>query len=132
MGVDSFSYKLVLVVHIVAVVVAFGIPLSRTQDRQARRMADIALYSVPVWGMALVGLSDKEIKFSEAWVSVSFLLWIVIVGVTHALVAPTRDRLEEATDTDRPALIQRLRIGTGFNNVVWVVVVGLMVWKPGH
>src|SRR5829696_4848005 len=96
-GVNSGIYKLVLVLHLIAVVAGFGpLAINAFYGAQARRrggreglavaeanfwvsdrVATPFVYAVPVLGIALVLLSDDVFGFDQAWVSFSFLLYLV-------------------------------------------------------
>ena len=149
MGVDGEVYRLVSVLHIASVVVGFGaIALNSVYARQARarggaeglaiseanrsvtRAASSFVYLVPLFGIALVLLSDDVWAFDQLWISLSFLLYIVAAGVLGAVVIPAQKRIGNASgDGDR--LIARVSAGTGVINLLGVVLIALMIWKPG-
>ena len=122
------------ILHIIAVVVAFG-PLflypslrrageTATIAKMHMRLALPALALVWVLGMGLAGASDDAIKVSEAWVAVAILIWVVLVLVSWFMIRPAiTDQSERAT-----AL---LAAGTGISHLLLVVGLWLMVFKPG-
>lgn len=146
-AVDSGAYKALLFLHIVAVVVAFspsvvhalvGPILLRDDDASGRRFAGVAaaqqravhlpaLLVAGILGFALVGSSGEVWKFSDPWVSVSALLWLVIGGITGALILPGQKLVAEG---DRGAEA-KVRMGYGIVSLLFIVVVFLMVVKPG-
>lgn len=167
MGVDSTLYDLVFVLHLVAVVVGFGtVFLNGAYGAQARqrpgagalaigeanfavsKMAELAIYAVPVSGILLVVLSGDVWQFSQAWISLSFLLYFLGLGLTHGLVIPSARRMNAlaaelaagapAAGGGRPpqvaemeALEKRLALGGTILNLIVVVVIAVMVFKPG-
>ncbi|MBW3575424.1 MAG: DUF2269 domain-containing protein [Actinobacteria bacterium] len=149
MGVDGELYRLVLLLHIGAVVVGFGgIALNRIYGTQARRRggsegvaigeanlaatraASSLIYLVPVFGIALVLLSDGTWGFDQPWISVSFLLYLVAAGLLGAVVVPSQKRISSASgDVER--LQGKLAAATAAVNLLFVAVLALMIWKPG-
>lgn len=147
-------YNTVLTLHILSVIFGFGpVVLNGIYASQAKQrggpeagaimqanyfvtnaVAEKIIYTVPVWGIFLVILSDKAYPFSEAWVSLSFLLYLIGLGIAHGLMRPTSKRMLElgAGDSgDRARLEQRLVVGGTVLNLLLVVVVVLMIFKPG-
>ena len=149
MGVDGEIYRLVLLLHIAAVVVGFGgIALNGLYGAQARqrggaegaaigdanravtRGAASFVYLVPLFGIALVLLSDGIWGFDQLWISLSFLLYLVAAGLLGAVVVPTQRRIGSASgDLDR--LHARLTAATAAVNLLGVALLALMIWKPG-
>jgi uncharacterized membrane protein len=170
MGLTSGVYRLVFLLHILAVIAAFGpwllAPAFAAQARTRRGREGLAIadttytvlstyamwiaYTVPVLGILLVLLSDDLWKFSQAWISLSFLLYIVAVGVAHALHLPNLRRMNElmaqlaegpppgtAPGGPPPQVAeletrgQRAALVGGALNVLLVLILVLMIWKPG-
>lgn len=72
-------------------------------------------------------------EFSDTWVWLSLLLWVVAVAVVFAVLVPT---LEKATATigrqeSIDAVKARVAAGGGVVGVIFAVVVFLMVYRPG-
>ena len=118
---DSGVYQLVLVLHLVTVIGGFGGILldglygngEVASATPSPRLSEWLVYAVPVTGLLLVLVSEDRWQFSQAWISVSFLLYLAAVGVMHAgrrLPAP---------------------VAGGALNLLVVAVVVLMVTKPG-
>ena len=89
----------------------------------------------------LVALSDSAIEFGDLWISLSFLVWFAIVGVTHGLVRPTQNRLvaraealepDQIVSEDSEAMAQakRMALGEGLVQLLLVAALALMVWQP--
>src|SRR5690242_14049856 len=165
-GTNSGIYKLILVVHILSVVVGIGaVMLNGIYASQAQKrpgpagravseanffvndIAEKVIYTIPVWGILLVLLSDKAWKFSQTWIWLALLLYIAAVGIAHAIMIPGHKRVNELMaemETSPPAAGgappqvaeleatgKRLAAGGMVLNLLVVVLIALMVWKPG-
>ena len=153
--VGSFPYNLVLFLHLVTVIVGFGgivfagvyvrkalqagssAAAISTTSFEVNKMAEYAIYAVPVFGILLIVLSNKAWEFSQGWVSASFLLYFIGVGVAHALIIPTHRKLNVVlhdggtSAPDVAPLVKKLTLGGAINEVLLAVILILMVWKPG-
>ena len=88
-------------------------PLSGRQGPGPPGVSEWLIYAVPVTGLLVVLVSEDRWQFSQAWVSLSFLLYLAAVGVMHVgrrLPGP---------------------VGGAVLNLLVVAVVVLMVTKPG-
>lgn len=146
-AIRDTPYKIVLLLHILAVIVAFAPAtahaLQTVQSRNAepavrgkmlgymvangKKVYAPAVIVVGLLGMALVGMSDSGFSFGDTWVSLSFLGWIAMNGVLHGLVMPNERRLA-AGDS---AAEGKVNLGGGIVSILLVVMVILMIWKPG-
>jgi uncharacterized membrane protein len=156
--VSSNAYRIVLALHILAAIVGFGSVLlngvyaAKAKARGGTEGAAIAqanyevsfgwaqwfVYAVVIFGFALVGMSDKVIKFSHTWVWLSLVLYVAIIGIVHGVQRPNVRRLDElmrqGTAADRSEMERRERLAAamgGVMSVLVVVIVLLMVIKPG-
>ncbi|NNE96392.1 MAG: hypothetical protein HKN24_10225 [Acidimicrobiales bacterium] len=153
-------YKVVLVLHILASIAAFGGLVavsaynSRTLKTTAGRAAPLlettievtkfahgALYAVAPLGIVLVSLSEGAIEFSALWISLSFLVWFAMIGVAHALglkhlkaAAARADELDPTTDLadDAEALdsMKKMGLGDALGQLLLVGALVLMIWQP--
>jgi uncharacterized membrane protein len=167
-GTNSGIYKLILVVHILSVVVGIGaVMLNGLYAAQAQKrlgeggravseanffvngIAEKVIYTIPIWGILLVALSDKAWKFSQTWIWLALLLYVVAIGISHAVMIPGHKRINELMaemESAPPAtgavgappqaaeaqqIGQRLAAGGMALNLLVVVIIALMVWKPG-
>jgi cytochrome bd-type quinol oxidase subunit 2 len=129
---DSTGYKIFLLIHVVAVVVAFGGNFVQPMLARAGNVADEtfakaalyiqlpALVVVFVAGMGLIGLSDEAWTFSQTWVSLAFLVSIVAI-VLQFLVS----RAFKGGNAKQVPML------TGGLHLMLVVAIYLMIWKPG-
>ena len=130
--VDSTGYKVLLIVHVLAIVVAFGVNfvtpiLSRASDALAPSFAKIAktlqlpsLAIAFVAGMGLIGMSDDQWKMSQAWVSIAFVVVIAAAVVVFLLA-----RAHETGAKTVPML-------NGILHLLLLVGLYAMIFKPGH
>jgi hypothetical protein len=135
------GFKVVLLLHILAVVVAFGplffIPLlARTTHGDTgqstllylQRFATPAVVLAGFFGMAMVGMSDPVYKFSQAWVSIAFAIWIIQVALFVFGMLPSQ---RKAAAGDAVAA-KRLPMFTGIIHLTFLVMLYLMIWRPGR
>ena len=140
-AVDDTGYRVVLLLHILAVIVAFGplffMPmLARTGQGEggSSTLAFLQRFSTPAvvlagfFGMAMLGMSDKVYKFDQTWVSIALLVWVIQVALFIFGMLPTQ---RKATAGDAVAA-KRLPMFTGLIHLTLLVMLYLMIWKPGY
>ena len=109
-------YDVVLSIHVMAIVAAFGVwfayPLlvargdagaHRAQARVARMVVD------PGGTLALLAgvyLASDRSYWSEVWVSVPLVILIVLMGMTGGYFVPRQERLAELADGRRRARVR--------------------------
>lgn len=169
MGIDSGIYKSLEVLHILAAIVGFGsVILNGIHGAQAKKrkgteglaivdstlavsdVAQKAIYAVFVLGILLVLVSDGTHEFGHLWISASMGLYIVAVGISHAVLQKNVKRMrtlmaELAAGGPPPAgapagpppqvaeLEQRgktVAMSSMVLDVFLVAILALMVWKP--
>ncbi len=169
MGTNSGAYKFVLVLHILTAIVGFGsvslagVFAKKAQARGGREglavnevLVDVAehwsewfIYAVPLLGIGLILMSDDAWKFSQTWISLSFLLYIVGLGLSHAVHFPNLRRMNALAAElvsgapspgggGPPPQVAELEargkkagaVGLILNLIV-VAILALMVFKPG-
>ena len=165
-GLNSGIYKFLLVVHILSAIVGLGaVMLNGLYAAQAQKrpgppgravsesnfavsnIAEKVIYTIPVWGILLVVSSDKAWKFSNTFVWLALLLYVIAIGISHSVLIPAHKKtnalLLEMEQGPPPAggpapqvaQIQELgkrqaAAGMALNLLVVVILV-LMIWKPG-
>lgn len=141
-------HNLLLALHVLFAVFTIG-PLVhaattasrgiRTGDAAAAatgaRMARIYAYAsllVAIFGMSLVQ-SRWHVEFSDTWVWLSLVLWLVGVGLVLGVLAPTLDRAGARIQAKEPvgALTARAAASGGTVGLIFAVIVFLMVYQPG-
>ena len=168
-GLNSGIYKFLLVLHLITVVVGFGavmlngvyaarankaggregVAISEANTFVSDRVAELFIYAVPILGILLILVSDDVWGFDQTWISLSFLLYIIGIGLSHGLLRPTVKRLNALTAqlaaagpmpsaggpppevAEVEALGKRAGAVGAVLNVIVVLVIFLMVWKPG-
>lgn len=167
MGLNSGIYKFLFVLHILAVIAGFGPTIAAAvygAKAKARggtegqaiaestydvisQFAEWFIYAVPILGILLILTSDDAWQFSDTWISLSFLLYFVSLGLVHAVHRPNLRRMNAAMAElnaggppggGPPPQVAELEqrgkkaaaVG-GLLNVILVAITFLMVWKPG-
>jgi hypothetical protein len=136
---DTFGYKLVFLLHVASFVVAFapavvgllpGDGAATTTLRAAgRTIYAPALILTGLFGILLIVLSDEVWEFSDLWVSLAFLVWIAMNGVFHALILPQLRGRGGRTGGSTAVDLER---ATQILTVLFVIMLYLMIWKPGR
>ena len=142
-AVDSTGYKIVLLLHVVCAVVAFApafmtFLLSRAAQKGdpgagavlaegLQRLALPAMGLAGVLGYGLVGMSDKQFAMSQAWVSVAGVAWLALLAVTAFLTRPAAKALAAGVESAR----SKVMMSTGITHLLFLVLIAMMVFKPG-
>ena len=130
----SNSYELLVLLRILSVIAAFGPPFIYPSLVRAGAGAEVAKWhlrlSLPalvlawVLGMGLVGLSDDLFEMSDGWIVASLLVWAILVVVSWFLIRPS---LTDPSERGR----SMLGAGIGITHLALVVLLWLMIFKPG-
>jgi hypothetical protein len=147
----SGAYGIVLALHLLTVAfvvgpAAFAASASGRLAKQGRvdalrdagdstRKYTIATLATVLLGMGLVGLGDvgDQWSYGQPWISASFVLAILAIGLVLVLVVPAQQAAADALAEERDAgsALKRLSIGAGLASLCWAIVIVLMVLKPG-
>jgi len=103
-----------------------------------------------VLGILLVASSKSAWKFSQGWLSAALALYLIDLGVLHGFVRRLQKRYDQvaaqlaettgplSSSDDRPSQVgvleqleQRLQLGWGIFNILFLIILYLMVFKPG-
>ena len=145
--VNTFAYKLMLLIHILSILVAFapqfvwplvsaklakdGQPVGPTIGALAAgntaKIHGPALAIAGIFGGGLVGMSEKLFTFSQLWVSVAMLLWFAMLGVVYGLMVPAEKRAHGGDE----AAGMKLAMFNGIIHTLLLLIVIDMIWKPG-
>jgi uncharacterized membrane protein len=145
--VGSGPYNVFLLLHILAAIVAFAPgfvwPMLTSGLRRAgkslgpeanqvasdftMKVQGPAAVLAGIFGIGLIGLSDKVWEFSQTWISIALVLWFILLGVVFGLLLPTYRKLAGG-DT---AAEQRAAMFHGMLHLVLVLMLIVMIWKPG-
>ena len=147
------AYDLVLLAHVLCALVGFGAvgvaggyalalrrpgPASEAVRRYYRpgvNWGGRILMLVPVFGVALVVMSQGDFSFSDGWITIGIALWAVVAVVAELVLWPTERLLQQAVVDDRPAgdlrtPCARVAVLAASFEVVLVVATVVMVAKP--
>lgn len=151
---DDTGYNLLLLLHIVAVLVAFAPAainplLERYFVRNGgeaalgnwagfasdytKKISLSSLVVVLVTGILLIvmssveGQEDNLWEFSQTWISLAFLVWFAIGGVVSAMILKGEKLLAAGDMKGRELLAKGGPIAT----VLLLVMLYLMIFKPG-
>ena len=151
---DFGSYELLLVIHLITVVVGIGgVVLNGVYGAQAKKagpnggnavvranyavsgIAEYFIYAIPVTGILMVLDDDYPWDFSDTWVWLSIVLYVVAVGNSHMNLKPGARRMIELTQGPPTPEVEtvgkRLAVAGTINDLIVVALIVLMVWKPG-
>jgi hypothetical protein len=141
---DDLGYVILLVIHLVLVVFAFGVAFAipvytRRLGSEAAAVAERLQRSYVLPAMLLAGLVGivmvllgQPWEFSDGWISVAFVLWFAALGNALLLLGPASRRLARAVqgDADFAALRGRVGMFTGIGHLLFLALVIVMVWGP--
>ena len=169
MGYGSFLYQVVYLIHLGCIVVGFGssfvYPLLAAKARDlppreayainhtalgiSKYLTSYPIYAAGAAGVVLVILSDKAISFSDTWISIAFLVFILALLVALFLHTPNLKAMDalQARLLDGPQLPagseappevaelaergQKAAMYGGLLHLFWLVLMIDMIWKPG-
>lgn len=163
---NSGVYKFLLFAHIFCAIVGFGAVFLNAiygnevkkrrgpegiaifdANEKVSKIGELFIYAVPIFGIGLVFSSSDLWEFSQTWVWLALVVYIVALGVSHGVMFPTLKRMRvlmgemaagpppvggpppQAAEMEQ--LGKRMGIVGPFLNISLVVVLILMVWKPG-
>lgn len=144
MGYRGDVYNIFLIAHVITAVVAFGPLFVYPKLRRAGQISTVAglhmrvvlpsLVALWVLGMGLAGLSDGLIKVADLWMTLSIILWAMLMAVSWFLIRPALyDGVDgggrDGGDQERTAAM--LSAGVGITHLGLVIGLYLMVFKPG-
>lgn len=146
-AIGSTPYKIVFLLHILSAIVAFAPafvwPIVNVQARKrgGRVPAEVAgqvpvnnvlihgpaLVLTGVFGILMIVMSEDVWEFSQAWISGAFLAFFALLGVLFGLLVPA-ERKAAAGDE---AAVRKVSMFGGFIHLLLVVMLYLMIFKPG-
>lgn len=128
----KLSLDLLYIVHIIAVVLAFGPLFVYPRLQKAGQTASVATLHMRVvfpalvvlWvaGMGMAGIT--KISIAETyWIGISIVLWVAAMAVSWFMIKPS------LTDGSEAAA-KKLSAGIGITHLIFVVTLILMITKP--
>ncbi|KYH43576.1 DUF2269 family protein [Branchiibius sp. NY16-3462-2] len=157
-------FKVMLFLHLLTAIFAIG-PLVHavtTASRGLRRSDPEAIAAssrmtkvyagasilTVIFGFGLMSSTSpytgkKVASFSEPWIWISLLLWLIAAGIAIAVVVPALDKASDAftlagaasavdAEPTPSSAVARVAASGGVVGILMAVVVALMVWQPGH
>jgi len=145
--VNTFGYKLMLLLHILAVIVAFapafvwpfasvklkkegkpvGPAIGALAAGNTAKIHGPALVLVGLFGFGLVGMSEKAFKFDQSWVMAAIVVWFLMLGIIFGLMLPA-EKKSAGGDESADKLVS---MAGGIMHLLLLVMLFLMIWKPG-
>jgi len=141
---DSTGYKVMLLLHILAVIVAFAplwlapvlLRLTAAGDKAAADGLDVSIlrFSLPglavagILGFGLVGMSEKKFTLGMPWVSTAVILWVILIAVLAVVARPAIKAFRDGDASARG----RVMMATGIGHLILVVMLFLMIFQPGN
>lgn len=107
-------------------------------------LAEKFIYAIPVFGILAVLASDDAYDFAETWIWLSTLLYVIAIGISHSIVIPGHRRMNElsrvmgsgqggqAEGEEMASIGKRMAPAGMALDLLALVIIGLMVWKPGN
>ena len=155
--IGSGLYNFFLFLHLIAVVVGFGgVLLNGLYGAQAKKrpgpgglaiaeanyfvtskVAEKAIYLIPLFGFALVGVSDSAWEFSQTWIVLSLVLYAIGLANAQFILAPTAAKMIDMMRAGPPdpaqmeAAGKRLAAAGSFGHLLFAAIMVMMIWKPG-
>ena len=146
-AIADTGYNVMLLLHILTAMVAFAPsfvnPVLGSQskaldgpNRQAvigylsmngRRIYGPALILTGLFGFGLQGMSDSVWEFDQTWLWLAALIWVVMIGLEHALLFPAEKAVAAGDETAAKRADTISMVITG----LMIVVLYLMIFKPG-
>lgn len=145
-GSDDFIYKVFFLLHILAVIVAFAPafvwPLTNAGTRKeggiGQRVATQvvknsmvvhgpALVLVGLFGILMIVSSNEVFEFSQAWISIAFVLWILLVGIVFGAIIPAERKVAAGDESAE----KQISMFGGISHVLLLLMLIDMIWKPG-
>jgi hypothetical protein len=169
-GSDDNLYGFLLLLHIACAIVGFGaVVLNGLYGAESKKrpgpgglaigQANLAvskvgeyfIYAVFVLGILLVLVADDgAVEFSDTWVWLSILLYVIAIGFSHGFQQPNAKRMvalaEELVNAGPPPegaqgpppqvaemeeTGKKLAGGGAFLNLMLLAIIYLMIFKPG-
>lgn len=126
---------------------AEGLAVMEVNTFVSLRVAEMFIYLTALIGLGLVGLSDGIWAFRQTWVWLAIVVYVVSLGISHGLLQPKVKRLlalqRELVEAGPPAggpppqAAELAKLGpqigavSGVLDLALVVILVLMIWKPG-
>lgn len=143
--IGSTPYKIMLLIHVLGAIVAFGAAfvnpivyrfgqragagaaVAEGQAAAALRISLPAMLVTGLVGFGLAGMSEKIYSMSQSWLMAAILIWLILAALYFFGLLPA---LRKVGDGDASAVKISSAL-TGVSHLLLVVMLYLMIWKPG-
>ncbi len=155
-AIGSTAYNIVLLIHVLGAIIAFGAAfvnpmvlrlsqqegsgpvVAKNQAAAGMRVSLPAMIVTGLIGFGVAGMSKPDgiagapepepiYSVSQPWLMTAVLLWLVLVGLYLGVIVPALRRVGEG-DEQAAKIASAL---TGVSHLILVVMLFLMIWKPG-
>ncbi|MEZ5311032.1 MAG: hypothetical protein R2735_10675 [Microthrixaceae bacterium] len=142
-AIGDTGYKVMLLLHLLAVVIGFApawlwpalVRLTENDSPEAAENLEVSIvrFSLPgiavagLVGFGLAGMSDKVYKMAQPWLAIAFVLWVVLLGIYFFVARPAIRAFRDGDKTKKGLL----GMATGISHLILVVMLFLMIFKPG-
>ena len=146
-AIGDTGYNIALLVHVVTAFAAFApafvapfldrqlgadeesvrVRLAQAMLGNSRMVHGPALIVTGLAGFGIAGFSDGVYKMSQGWLIAAIVIWIGMNGILHAVVVPA----ERAVGEGNRSAESRIAAGGAALTVLLVVMLIIMIWKPG-
>lgn len=147
LGSTSVLYDVVLIAHVLVGVVGYGVNaltgyyLSRLRANRGdqiakqyfsnkRSLADKTVLLVPLFGTALLILSERWRYLLDGWFIAVLGFWLLSAGLLSALVWPLGRRIGGGLDLVKVGDIQKIEWVIAAVDLGYVASLALMLFKP--
>jgi hypothetical protein len=163
-GITTGPYRVVLLLHILCAIVGlggvmlngiYGVSTRKAVGRgatvlvqanaKATKIAEFFIYAVPVFGFALIGMSDDAWGFDQTWIWLSVVVYAIALAISVGLLLPAFRQFSQtitgleagtivpsaAVDAGLDGLLKKQAVMGSTLHVITVVILVLMIWKPG-
>jgi uncharacterized membrane protein len=140
----SAADKVLLWCHIAAVMFLLGpLTIATTSTPRFIRSSDVAvlrylnrttrLFGIGSLLVLLFGLAIAHKNIGKPWLTISMTLFVVGLGMLLIVVEPDQRKAIRNLEDGKPADVYRGRIVamSSIAALLWLVVLALMVWRPG-
>jgi uncharacterized membrane protein len=111
------------------------------------KIAEYFIYAIPVFGLLMIMFSDGAWKLSQTWIWLALTAYVIALGISHSVLIPGHRKINQllAEMEQGPPPVggpppqvatleatgKRMAAAGMATNLAVVVILVLMVWKPG-
>lgn len=142
-AIDGTGYNIMLLLHLLTVLVGFApawlwpilVRSTARGDAEAAAALETSIlrFSLPglalagFFGFGVAGMSGKVFQMSQAWLTISVVLWLALLAVYFFIARPAIAGVRDGDESARG----RLSAATGVSHFVLLIMLYLMIFKPG-